>query len=304
MISQAVKEALERFVPAENIKYEEPFMNYATFRTGGPAACMLSVQNEEELRNVLHYLTLVELPFFVLGNGSNLLVADKGYRGIVIRTAPYLNKVEVDGCRVRAGAGALLSVVAKAACEHGLTGLEFAAGIPGTVGGGVIMNAGAYGGELKQVVEHVTVLDKQGNLLTLDNETMEFGYRTSVIKNQKFVVTECSFLLQEGETPVIRAKMEELASQRREKQPLEFPSAGSTFKRPEGHFAGKLIMEAGLKGFQVGGARVSDKHSGFIINMGEATAADIKELIEQVQQRVYEHAGVRLEPEVIMLGDF
>lgn len=305
MISQAVKEALQRFVPAENIKYEEPLKNHTTFKAGGPADCVICIQNEEQLRRIIYYLNQVEIPYFILGNGSNLLAGDKGYKGIVIKTTEFLNGIIVDGSRVKAGAGAFLSQAAKAAYEHGLTGMEFAAGIPGTVGGGVIMNAGAYDGEMKQIVETVTVVDKNGNLLDLDNETMEFGYRTSVIKNHRnFVVTGCTFLLRPGNKEEIKAKMDEFAMRRREKQPLEYPSAGSTFKRPEGHFAGKLIMDAGLAGYQIGGARVSEKHCGFVINTGEAAAADIKALIEHIQEVVYDRFHVRLEPEVIMLGDF
>lgn len=304
MISQAVKEALQQFVPTDKIKYEEPLKNHTTFKVGGPADCMLFIENKEQLQKVLHYLNLVELPYFVLGNGSNLLVGDKGYRGIVLKIAEFMNQVYAEGNRVYAQAGAFLAQVAKCAYENGLTGLEFASGIPGTVGGALIMNAGAYDGEMKQVVEYVSVSDKEGNLLELNNDTMEFGYRTSVLKNQKFVVTECCFLLQAGDKEEIKAKIDDFATRRRDKQPLEYPSAGSTFKRPEGHFAGKLIMDAGLGGFQIGGAKVSEKHCGFVINEGNATAADIKRVIEHVIQEVKEQFSITLEPEVILLGEF
>lgn len=304
MISQAVKEALQRFVPVENILYKEPLKQYTTFRVGGEADCMIDITDSAQLSGLLQYLSKVEIPYFVLGNGSNLLAGDKGYRGIVLRISDKIADIRVEGNRIYAKAGAYLSRVAKTAEEHGLTGLEFAAGIPGTVGGGVVMNAGAYDGEMKQVVEEVTVLDGEGNSLTLDNETMEFGYRTSAIKQHPFIVTECCFLLKEGDRTAIREKMAEFQRRRKEKQPLEFPSAGSTFKRPEGHFAGKLIMDAGLSGFQTGGAQVSEKHCGFVINTGDATAADIRGLISHVQEEVYRQFSVKLEPEVIFLGEF
>lgn len=304
MISQSVKEALQRFVPIENIKCGEPLKNHTTFRVGGAADAMVVVESVTRLQGLLRYLQKVEIPYFVIGNGSNLLVGDKGYRGIVIKFAESMSEVKVLGNRVTAQAGASLAKAARIAMEQSLTGLEFAAGIPGTVGGGVIMNAGAYDGEMKMVVEEVKVINSEGELLTLDNSTMEFGYRTSAIKNQKFVVTECTFLLQPGNKEEIKAKMEDFGARRREKQPLEYPSAGSTFKRPEGHFAGKLIMDAGLGGFSVGGAQVSEKHCGFVINTGSATAADIKTLVEKVQEEVYRQFSVRLEPEVIMLGEF
>lgn len=304
MIGQAVKEALQNFVPSENIFYKEPMGKHITFRVGGEADCLIEIADPAWLPPLLSYLKKIELPYFIMGNGSNLLVGDKGYRGIVLRIATGLSGIRVEGSRVTAQAGAYLAQVSRIAAEHGLTGLEFAAGIPGTVGGGVAMNAGAYDGELRQVVESVTVLDGEGNVLTLNNETMEFGYRTSVIRRYPLIVTECSFLLKEGDPAAIREKMEDFQKRRREKQPLEFPSAGSTFKRPEGYFAGKLIMDAGLKGFTVGGAQVSEKHCGFVINRGDATAAEIREVIRHVQETVEQQFSVRLEPEVIFLGEF
>ena len=198
----------------------------------------------------------------------------------------------------------MLTKVAVTAKEHGLSGLEFAAGIPGSIGGGVVMNAGAYDGEMKQVVEAVRVMDKEGQISTLDNDTMEFGYRTSIIKNRPFIVLEVVLRLTAGDQTQINARMEELMERRRSKQPLEYPSAGSTFKRPEGYYAGKLIMDAGMRGYQIGGARVSDKHCGFVVNTGKATAADIQEVIQEVQERVKERFHVTLEPEVVFLGDF
>lgn len=302
MISAAVVEALKGFVPEENISLQEEMAGHTTFRIGGPADCFLQLESEEQLRKVQRYLNLVGEPCFILGNGSNLLVSDRGYRGIILQIGQKMNRIQVNGCTIVAQAGALLSQTANAAYEHGLTGLEFAAGIPGTVGGGVVMNAGAYGGEMSQVVTMVRVIDKNGEVMELDNSTMEFGYRHSVIKKHPFTVTEVTFRLAAGNKEEIGAKMKELALKRKEKQPLEYPSAGSTFKRPEGYFAGKLIMDAGMRGFQIGGARVSDKHCGFIINTGKATAEDVREVIEEVQARVKELFHVDLEPEVIFLG--
>lgn len=304
MISDAVMEALKKFIPAENIHIQESMAAHTTFRVGGPADCLVELENTEQLKRVQHYLNQVEMPYVVLGNGSNVLVSDEGYRGVVLQIGNRMNRILVEGNCVIARAGALMSQVARVAMEHGLTGFEFASGIPGTVGGGVVMNAGAYGGEMSQVVSKVTVVNAEGEMLELDNATMEFGYRYSTIKNQPFTVTEVSFELKQGEKDAIKATMDELATKRREKQPLEYPSAGSTFKRPEGHFAGQLIMEAGLRGFQIGGARVSDKHCGFVINAGGATAADVKCLIGEIQARVKEKFHVDLEPEVIFLGKF
>ncbi|HKM33353.1 MAG TPA: UDP-N-acetylmuramate dehydrogenase [Lachnospiraceae bacterium] len=304
MISEAVKEALQKFIPLENISYMEPMNEHTTFRVGGNADCFIKMTDSSPLPALLGYLNRVEIPYFIMGNGSNVLVSDQGYAGIIIQFADGFSDIRVEGCRLYAKAGAFLSKVAIIAREHGLTGLEFAAGIPGTVGGGVVMNAGAYDGEMKLVVESVTVLDREGNELELSNDTMEFGYRTSAIKNNPFIVTECCFLLKEGDKSTIAAKMEDFQNRRKEKQPLEYPSAGSTFKRPEGHFAGKLIMDAGLRGTRIGGAQVSEKHSGFIINTGNATASDLSRLIAYVQEEVYNQFSVRLEPEVIYLGNF
>lgn len=302
MISDAVIQALKKFVPEENICLQEPMADHTTFRIGGPADCFLQPENEEQLIQVQRYLGKVGLPFFVLGNGSNLLVSDAGYRGVIIQVGRKMSAIEVEGCTIKAQAGATLAQVAKAALEHGLAGLEFASGIPGTVGGGVVMNAGAYDGELSQVVARVHVVNSEGEIMELDNETMEFGYRTSAIKNTSLAITEVQFELSEGDKEQIREKMEDYTSRRREKQPLEYPSAGSTFKRPKGFFAGKLIMDAGLRGYQKGGARVSDKHCGFVINTGDATAEDVRNVIREVQERVKEKFHVTLETEVIFLG--
>lgn len=277
---------------------------HTTFRVGGPADCLVELENTEQLQRVQKYLRLVEIPYVVMGNGSNMLVSDEGYPGVVLQIGNSMNRIQVKENCITAQAGALLSQVARVAMEHGLTGMEFASGIPGTVGGGVVMNAGAYGGEMSQVVTQVTVVNSDCEVLELENETMEFGYRTSTIRNQPFIVTEVMFELTLGDREAIKAKMEDLAARRREKQPLEYPSAGSTFKRPEGHFAGELIMKAGLRGFQIGGARVSDKHCGFVINVGGATAADVMDLIHEIKTRVKDRFQVDLEPEVVFLGKF
>ena len=304
MISDAVMEALKRFVRPENIHIQEVMAAHTTFRVGGPADCLVELENVQQLQNIQHYLHLVGIPYVILGNGSNVLVSDEGYRGVVLQVANRMNRITVEGKRIVAQAGALMSQVAKAALENGLTGMEFASGIPGTVGGGVVMNAGAYGGEMSQIVTSVTVVNGEGEIMELENESMEFGYRYSTIRNQPFTVTEVSFELKPGEKDAIKATMYDLSARRREKQPLEYPSAGSTFKRPEGHFAGELIMNAGLRGFQIGGAKVSDKHCGFVINAGNATAADIMALIREVQMCVKEKFHVDLEPEVVFLGKF
>lgn len=301
MISSTVVKTLEEWIPTENIYREEPMSRHTTFRIGGNADCLLQIESAEQLSKVKKYLKTLEIPYFVIGNGSNLLVSDEGYAGVILSVAELMSDVKVEGNRIIAQAGAPMSKIARAALENGLTGFEFASGIPGTIGGGVVMNAGAYDGELKQVVTLVKVVDEEGNLLELDNETMEFGYRTSAIKNTKFTAVEVQIELQPGDKDAIRGRMDELAAKRREKQPLEYPSAGSTFKRPEGHFAGALIMNAGLRGFQIGDAQVSEKHCGFVINKGKATAADVLELIAHVQKEVKEQFHVELEPEVIIL---
>lgn len=302
MISEAVIQALKQFVPEENICLQEPMAVHTTFRIGGPADCFLQLENTEQLIKVQKYLSQVEVPFFVLGNGSNLLVSDEGYHGVILQIGQRMSKIEVNDCVITAQAGASLAQTARTAMEHGLTGLEFASGIPGTVGGGVVMNAGAYGGEMSQAVIQVNVVNSQGEIMELDNDTMEFGYRTSSVKGNSLTVTEVIFKLQRGNREEIKAKMDELAARRREKQPLEYPSAGSVFKRPRGYFAGKLIMDAGLRGYQCGGARVSDKHCGFIVNVGGATAWDVRDVIREVQERVKERFNVNLETEVLFLG--
>ena len=301
---EAVYEYIRANVPEEDILTEEPMSRHTTFRIGGEAACFIRISSEEQLRKLIPYFENVGIEYFVLGKGSNLLVGDKGYPGVILQISDACQQIEAEGNRLQVQAGAALSKVALFAMESGLEGLEFAAGIPGTVGGGVVMNAGAYGGEMKQVVESVRVLSSEGEILTLDNDTMEFGYRTSIIRNRNFIVLSVTFRLREGNREEIRARIEDFQKRRMEKQPLNYPSAGSTFKRPEGYFAGKLIMDAGLRGFQIGDARVSDKHCGFVVNVGKATARDVTDVIEEVQEKVRERFGVSLEREVIYLGKF
>ncbi len=303
-MNTAVLEYIEKIVPKENILVKEPMSKYTTFRTGGEANILLQVQSEEQLSKLLELFNKIEIEFFIVGNGSNLLVSDNGYDGIIIQIGPAMSKIRVNGTHIYAQAGALLSQVAKEAYKYGLTGLEFASGIPGSIGGAVVMNAGAYGGEMKHTVTKVRVMSMSGEILELDNETMEFGYRTSVIRNNRFVVVGVEIELQEGNKETINETMLQLAKRRREKQPLEYPSAGSTFKRPEGYYAGKLIMDSGLKGYRVGDACVSEKHCGFIINRGHATSMELWKIIHDVQERVYDKFGVTLEMEVICLGKF
>ena len=297
-------EALVKVLDEDQIKPEEPMKNHVTFRVGGPADFFVTPKNYEELSGVLKCCAKYEMPCYIMGNGSNLLVSDQGYRGVVIQLFRQLNDIQCEGNVIRTQAGALLSAVANRALEEKLTGFEFAAGIPGTLGGACVMNAGAYGGEMKDVLKSVTVLTREGERITLQKNELELGYRTSIIAKKDYIVLEAEIELETGDAEEIKAVMDDLKERRTTKQPLEYPSAGSTFKRPEGYFAGKLIQESGLQGFQVGGAQVSEKHCGFVINKDQATAADIAELIRQVQDRVEEKFGVRLETEVKRLGEF
>ena len=288
----------------EKIYLDEPMKKHTTFRVGGPADYFVTPSNVEEVKLVVELCKKENVPYYILGNGSNLLVGDKGYRGVMIQIYKEMSDIIVDGEEIRVQAGALLSRIGVAALEAELQGFEFAAGIPGTMGGAVVMNAGAYGGEMKDILVSATVLTPEGEVLVLKNEELELGYRTSVIAKKDYVVLEATVKLAKGSKEDIRGKMDELKVQRTTKQPLEYPSAGSTFKRPTGYFAGKLIQDAGLRGFQVGGAQVSEKHCGFVINKDNATAADIVELMNQVADKVYAEFGVTLEPEVKRIGEF
>ena len=299
-----IRDQLEEILAAENIYYEEPMAQHTSFRIGGPADVLTTPENPDQIREILAVCREAEVPFFVLGNGSNLLVSDKGYRGVVIQIGRKMSGVTIEGERIRAGAGALLSGIAASARNASLTGMEFAGGIPGSLGGAVVMNAGAYGGEMKDILEEGKVITPEGEEKILPAGELSLGYRTSIIKEKEYIVTEASLKLTPGDMEEIRRTMKDLQQRRSDKQPLEFPSAGSTFKRPEGYFAGKLISDAGLRGYQVGGARVSDKHCGFVINAGGASAADVRKLMADVQEEVYRQFGVMLEPEVKFLGEF
>lgn len=291
-------------IDKERVLLDEPMKQHTTFRVGGNADYFVIPQSAEEVKNIVALCKEADMPYYILGNGSNLLVGDKGYRGVIIQIYKEMNHIRIEDDKVFAQAGALLSRVGTATLEAELTGFEFAAGIPGTVGGAVVMNAGAYGGEMKDIIASATVLTQDGDIITINKEDLELGYRTSVIAKKGYVVLEAEYQLQKGDKEAIRARMDELKVQRVTKQPLEYPSAGSTFKRPEGYFAGKLIRDAGLRGFQVGGAEVSEKHCGFVINKDQATAADIQELMRQVSDKVMQEFGVKLEPEVKTLGEF
>lgn len=289
---------------SDNVKLQEPMSRHTTFRIGGPADFYLCPHSTKEVQEIVEICKEENLPYFVLGNGSNLLVSDKGYRGVVIQLWKNFSDITVKDCCIQAKAGALLSKVAAEALEAGLTGMEFASGIPGTIGGAAFMNAGAYGGEMKDIIKSVKVLDTQGEVRILPKEELKMGYRTSIVKEKGYTVLSVELELAKGNQEEIRNTMEDLKERRTSKQPLEMPSAGSTFKRPEGYFAGKLIMDSGLRGFSVGGAQVSEKHCGFVVNKGGATAMDVLTLIREVQRKVKEQFGVDLETEVRFLGEF
>ena len=288
----------ERFDAIRNAEMRQ----YTTLRLGGPADWLVFPRSAEEISEIYAEAREAGLPVTVIGHGSNLLVLDGGIRGVVIRVEKNMRAIRVEGTRIVAQAGAMLGTVAMAAAEAGLTGLEFASGIPGTVGGGVTMNAGAYGGEMAQVVTRVNGVYPNGTRVSLAAEEMRFGYRASVIQGTDLVVTEVTFELQEGNPAEIRAKMSDLNAKRAEKQPLDVPSAGSTFKRPEGYFASALIDQCGLKGYSIGDAMVSMKHAGFLVNTG-SSSADFKALMDKVQSIVEERAGVHLEPEIRIIGE-
>ena len=301
-----LKEKLQALLELEGFpcRFMEPMSSHTTFRIGGPAAAYVCPSGETELKTVLSFCRREKLPFFILGNGSNLLVSDAGYEGVVISTTEGLTRLEAEGERIFASSGQLLSRTAKRALKEGLTGLEFAAGIPGTMGGGLFMNAGAYGGELKQVVTEAAVMTKDGMILHVPVEQMALGHRISSFMQTGEIILSVKMQLTQGNLDVIKETMNDFNSRRRDKQPLEYPSAGSTFKRPAGYFAGKLIEDAGLKGFSVGGAQVSKKHAGFVINTGSATAADIWNLCNEIQNRIQNEFGVTLEMEIQKLGSF
>ena len=303
-MEQNFETCLYNVVDAAKIQKDEPMKKHTTFRIGGPADYFIMPSNEKELAETIRVCREFSIPIYIVGNGSNLLVGDKGFRGAIIQLYKSMGTFQVEGNQITAQAGCSLAQIANAALDAALTGFEFAAGIPGTLGGAVVMNAGAYGGEMKDVLTEVTVMDEEGEIVTLPADKLELGYRTSIIKTAGYIVLEAKLQLKEGNPEVIRETMKDLTIRRTTKQPLEYPSAGSTFKRPEGYFAGKLIMDSGLAGYQVGGAQVSEKHCGFVINAGGATARDVRTLMDNVRDIVYKKYGVTLEPEVKFLGDF
>ncbi len=304
-MEENIKFQLQQIVGETNIRENEPMSNHTTFRIGGMADYFVIPETKEQIQKVLLFCKENKLPYYIIGNGSNLLVGDKGFRGVIVQIDKTFDEIIfLDETTVKAQAGVMLSKLASKVAEKSLTGFEFASGIPGTLGGAVYMNAGAYGGEIKDCIVSALVLDENNEIKTLTKEELELSYRSSIIQKKDYVVLEAVFRFEKGDKDAILAKMAELNEKRREKQPLNYPSAGSTFKRPEGYFAGKLIMDAGLSGYNIGGAMVSKKHCGFVVNVGNATANDVQTLMQNVDKIVYEKFGVHLEPEVRFLGEF
>ena len=287
---------------AEDIKVNEKLSQYVNFKVGGPADILLTPRTKEQVIKSVKICKENNIPFYIIGNGSNLLVRDGGFRGVVILMKSLTN-ISVDGEVIDAESGVMLKDVSKTALENSLTGFEFACGIPGTVGGAIFMNAGAYNGEIANVAESAQVIDNEGNIKELSKEELEFGYRSSAIMKNGYVVLSAKFKLKNGQVKTIKDLVDDLTNKRESKQPLEYPSAGSTFKRPEGYFAGKLIQDAGVKGYSIGGAAVSEKHSGFVINKGNATAKDITDLIKHIQAEVKKQFGIELHTEVRIIGE-
>lgn len=302
-MKQEFLDELRTIIGAEQMYEKEPMSRHTTFRVGG-AADLLITPEVRCIPQIVRLCKRYQQTYYIVGNGSNLLVGDGGIRGLVIAMIPRAQELVVEDDKITAGAGMLLPQVGKAALEHSLTGMEFAAGIPGSIGGAVVMNAGAYGGEMKDIIETVTVIDAEGTERVLSVAELELGYRKSCIPANGYLVTKVCLKLSHGDREQIAERMKELNEMRRTKQPLEYPSAGSTFKRPEGYFAGKLIMDAGLQGYQVGGAKVSEKHCGFVVNAGNASARDICQLMQDVSAEVKRQFGVTLEAEVKMIGEF
>lgn len=293
---------LRRIIDEKNIELNAKMKEHTSFKVGGPVDVLVTPIDYNEIINIIKLCKDYKVPFYIIGNGSNLLVKDGGIRGVVIKLTK-LDKITVDGEKINAQGGATIAETSRVARDASLTGLEFACGIPGSIGGALAMNAGAYDGEMSMVVESSLVLDGHGNFLHLNKEQLELEYRMSAILKNNYVVLEVTFQLKKGDYGKIKNRIDELMQRRREKQPLEYPSAGSTFKRPTGYFAGKLIQDSGLKGKSVGDAEVSVKHSGFIINKGNAKAKDILDLIEIVQNTVKEKFNVELHPEVRIIGE-
>lgn len=300
---QRVAKLVTDIVGIDNIKLDEPMRNHTSFKVGGPADILVTPIDVDQILKILEVCREEKTPVFVMGNGTNLIVRDKGIRGVVIKTCENFNNYEVTGTTIEAYSGLLLSKVADIALEYGLSGLEFASGIPGTLGGAVYMNAGAYGGEMKDVVSKTEYLDSDNKIRILREEEHEFGYRSSRIQKEGGIVLKSEIKLKKGNKPEIKAAMDDFNKRRKEKQPLELPSAGSVFKRPKGYYAGKLVQDCGLKGYRIGGAEVSTKHCGFIVNSGNATAADIINLIKHIQDKVKSKFGVDLRTEVRIVGE-
>ena len=303
MNKQFIYKELLNILDEENIKVDEPMKKHISFKVGGPADFLVKPKTEEELSNIIAFAKRENVPFIVIGNGSNLLVKDGGIRGIVIELSDNFNNYEIDGNIIKAQSGALLAIIGRNAMKNSLTGFEFAAGIPGTLGGALAMNAGAYGGEMKQVVKTVRLMDRDGNIFELSNEEMKFEYRRSLLTTKDYIVLSAVIELQPGNVEEIKEIMADYSNRRSTKQPLNFTSAGSTFKRPEGHFAAKLIDDCGLRVLNLRGAQVSDKHCGFVINSGGATAKDILDLMFIVKSTVNAKFGIMLEEEVKILGE-
>lgn len=303
MDKKKIYDGLIGILDKEDIKIDEPMKKHISFRVGGPADILVKPRTEDQIKDVITLLKKEEVPYLVIGNGSNLLIKDGGIRGVVVEISDNFNKFEIDGNIVNAQSGVLLAVLGKAILGAELKGFEFAAGIPGTLGGALTMNAGAYGGEMKDIVKSVKVMDEEGNIKELTNEQMEFGYRKSTVIKNNYIVLSAEIQLEDGNYDEIKELMADLAQRRVKNQPLNLPSAGSTFKRPEGHFAGKLIDDAGLRGLTLRGAQVSEKHCGFVVNMGEAKAKDLLDLMYIVKSTVYNKFGINLEEEVKILGE-
>lgn len=294
---------LEEIVDCNNVKFNEPMKKYTTMKVGGPCDAIVFPENIDEIKEVIKFCKTENMKYYVIGNGSNLLVRDEGIHAIIIKIGNKFSKISVENDVVTVLAGATMPLVSQYAKNNSLSGFEFACGIPGTIGGGIKMNAGAYGSEISDVLETVTFMDENQNIKTITNKECEFGYRKSIfINNPNYIILSATFKFKHDEKEKIEEKMKVNSEARREKQPLEYPNFGSVFKRPEGYFVGKLVSDSGLRGYTIGGAQVSTKHTGFIVNIGNATCQDVLDLIKYIQDTVYKKFNVKLHPEVIVIG--